>query len=347
MEGKGIFTISLDFELYWGFRDKRSLDSVQELLENTHRVFPRMLGIFRKYDVKATFATVGLLAAESREDMFRYIPSEKPQYTNPNLSPYTDEMILVGDNPDVDSNHYAGKLLDLLREYPEHEIGTHTFSHYYCQAEGGSLAAFRADLKAAEAISRDKNLGMDSIVFPRNECTPAHLEICKELGIKTYRGIEPIWFRNPKPNKRFEPVYRIIRTLDCYLNISGNHCYNLENIERGLPLNVPSSRFLRPYMPKGGRILETLKIRRIKKGMTQAAKKGKLFHLWWHPHNFGNNSEENLRTFDEILQHYKELERLYGFQSSTMGEVGTLVSTMQMSKNKSSYGDIDALPTVS
>jgi hypothetical protein len=188
---------------------------------------------------------------------------------------------------------------------------------------------------------------MDSIVFPRNECTPAHLEICKELGIKTYRGIEPIWFRNPKPNKRFEPVYRIIRTLDCYLNISGNHCYNLENIERGLPLNVPSSRFLRPYMPKGGRILETLKIRRIKKGMTQAAKKGKLFHLWWHPHNFGSNSEENLRTFDEILQHYKELERLYGFQSSTMGEVGTLVSTMQMSKNKSSYGDIDALPTVS
>ena len=61
-----------------------------------------------------------------------------------------------------------------------------------------------------------------------------------------------------------------------------------------------------------------LKMKRIKAQMTYAAKNDKLFHLWWHPHNFGNDIESqkddksvltqsNLCTYDPL-----KLERNQG-----------------------------------
>ena len=54
--------------------------------------------------------------------------------------------------------------------------------------------------------------------------------------------------------------------------------------------------------------------------MTNAAKKQSLFHLWWHPHNFGINQEENLYLLADILTHFKKLKKLYGMKSMTMNE---------------------------
>lgn len=59
---------------------------------------------------------------------------------------------------------------------------------------------------------------------------------------------------------------------------------------------------------------------RIKSGMTYAAKNNKLYHLWWHPHNFGCNQKENFQFLEEILLHYNKLNKRYGFCSITMSE---------------------------
>jgi peptidoglycan/xylan/chitin deacetylase (PgdA/CDA1 family) len=325
MKNNGVFVISLDFELYWGIRDKRPLPTVEEYLQNTHKIFPRMLAMFRKYEVKTTFAVVGLLAADSKEEMRQYIPSSQPKYSDSNLSPYTDGMIAVKESPEEDPYHFAGNLLQLLQEYPEHELGTHTFSHYYCLEEGASPESFKADLLAAKSIADNKGLAMDSLVFPRNQYNAAFMKICEEVGIKTYRGNERVWFCNPKPAGIIKLPTKIVRTLDSYINISGNHCYDLKELANGSPVDIPSSRFLRPYKPMGGSFSERLKLRRIKKGMTEAAKTGKLYHLWWHPHNFALNSEQNFKTFEAILQHYSELNTKYSFESRTMGEVGEML----------------------
>jgi peptidoglycan/xylan/chitin deacetylase (PgdA/CDA1 family) len=288
-----------------------------------------MLATFRKYEVKATFAVVGLLAADSKEELRQYIPSSKPKYNDSNLSPYTDGLTLVKESPEDDPYHYAGKLLDLLLDFPEHELGTHTFSHFYCQEDGATSESFRADLLAAKSIAHDKGLTIDSLVFPRNQYNAAFMKICKEVGIKTYRGNERVWFCNPKPAGIIKLPTKVVRTLDSYVNISGNHCYDLKELVNGSPVDIPSSRFLRPYKPLGGSLIERLKLRRIKKGMTEAAKTGKLYHLWWHPHNFASNSDQNLKTFEAVLQHYSELKSKYGFESKTMGEVGELLSSIK------------------
>ena len=55
--------------------------------------------------------------------------------------------------------------------------------------------------------------------------------------------------------------------------------------------------------------------------MTQAAKKNQVFHLWWHPHNFGNNTSENLIFLGEIIKHYVILKDTYGMKSLNMKSV--------------------------
>jgi hypothetical protein len=54
--------------------------------------------------------------------------------------------------------------------------------------------------------------------------------------------------------------------------------------------------------------------------MTVAARQGKVFHLWWHPHNFGLHTDENLAFLERILEHYAKLRHEYGFESAAMGD---------------------------
>ena len=55
--------------------------------------------------------------------------------------------------------------------------------------------------------------------------------------------------------------------------------------------------------------------------MEQAAINNEIYHLWWHPHNFGNNPENNLQDLVYILEVYKKLNLKYNFSSVTMAEL--------------------------
>ena len=55
--------------------------------------------------------------------------------------------------------------------------------------------------------------------------------------------------------------------------------------------------------------------------MTHAAKNDQLFHLWWHPHNFGNDIEANMLFLKEILKHFVLLKEKYNMSSLNMEEI--------------------------
>jgi hypothetical protein len=55
--------------------------------------------------------------------------------------------------------------------------------------------------------------------------------------------------------------------------------------------------------------------------MTYAAQNNLVYHLWWHPHNFGVNLEQNISMLNEILAHYKYLSHMYNFESVTMNDL--------------------------
>jgi hypothetical protein len=55
--------------------------------------------------------------------------------------------------------------------------------------------------------------------------------------------------------------------------------------------------------------------------METAARRRRLFHLWWHPHNFGVDLQENLAFLRKILDHFRILQDRYGMRSMTMAAV--------------------------
>ncbi|MFC4765118.1 polysaccharide deacetylase family protein [Dyella koreensis] len=321
----GIFTVSLDLELYWGVRDVRSIQSYEENLRGERQAIREMLALFDVHGVHATWATLGFVFFTDVAELRPQLPHDTPAYTKPDLSSYRyiDEHVWGGD----DEYHFAPEMIDLIRGYPGQEIGTHTFSHYYCLEDGQTIDAFRADLRAAVDTAKARGIDVSSLVFPRNQSNPAYLSVLQEFGIQCYRGNESAPFYKPKNHGQQTALVRGSRLLDAYFNVTGYNTHTLEDCASSRPFNIPSSRFLRPYTPVFA-WLDGLRLRRIKRAMHHAAVNQQLFHLWWHPHNFGAHVEQNQRFLARVLAYYAELRQRYGMQSLNMGEVSTLLEDL-------------------
>ena len=315
----GQLVISLDFEKYWGVFDVRTLESFTDSLNNVKPIVVRLLELCDTYNIKLTFATVGFLFAKSKEDLIKFFPSEKPNYTNKNFSPYS-LFETIGNSKDDATYYFADSLLKLIIKKGSHEIGSHTFCHYYCNETGQTSQQFEADLKAAIRIAKRYDVKIKSIVFPRNQLNKDYIKLCAQNGITSYRGTENHWMYDTNDTKQLEsPLHRIFRLLDAYLNISGHNTYKPQSLldsENNI-VNVRSSRFLRSHSKKL-QFLEPLKLNRIKKGLIHAAKNNEMYHLWWHPHNFGTNMEDNFMALEEIFKAYSKLNKEYNFESITM-----------------------------
>lgn len=322
---KGKFVISLDFELHWGVFDAITLKDYQKNLENVPTVIKRLIAMSDLYNVKLTFSTVGLLFAQNKEDIKKFMPAKIPEYKNIHLNPFR-LLNEVDDNETNNSIHYAKSIIEQIKLNGNHEIGTHTFAHYNCLAAGQDITDFTADLISATNIAKNMDIEIKSIVFPKNQVKNEYLHVCKELGITSFRGAENHILYNPNiTNRNF--LFRFIRFLDGYINISGYNTYSLHSLYHNSELiNLPSSRFLRPFIPKLS-WFEFLKRRRIKKAMRHAAIKDELFHLWWHPHNFGSNIDDNFKTLEIIFKEYKYLNEQFGLESITMTGLTNQIKT--------------------
>jgi hypothetical protein len=200
-------------------------------------------------------------------------------------------------------------------------MATHTYSHYYTLEEGTDSDSFQADIDQAKILAEKKGIALRSIVFPRNQYNADFLEVCRRSGIEIYRGTEKSWLYATRSRTDEKLLRRALRLADSYLNLSGYHTFDPGSCreENGM-WNIPSSRFLRPFDPKL-QILDALKLRRIQSAMQHAAKKGEVYHIWWHPHNFGAYIDQNFSFLEQILQYYQTLKNNYSFQSLNLAEI--------------------------
>jgi len=317
----GSLVISLDHELFWGVRDRRpeSLRAYEANLRGERAAISGILALFREYETRATWATVGFLFFGSREELLAHLPERRPAYAEPRFSPYAD-LALVGEDEERDPLRLGASTIDEILAVPGQEIGTHTFSHYYCLERGSDEASFRADLEAAVAAARRRGIELRSIVFPRNQANPTYLPVCAELGLVAFRGNERSRWYRPVSEKDNTALRRAVRAADVYLPLTGRHAYPREEVRGGPLADVRSSRFLRPFSPALAP-LEPLRLRRLERDLEHAARNGLVYHLWWHPHNFGIHTERNLATLRRLLEHAAALRQRYGFRSLTMADV--------------------------
>jgi peptidoglycan/xylan/chitin deacetylase (PgdA/CDA1 family) len=312
----GKFVISLDFELHWGGVELWDLTKKQNYFLNTRIAIPQMLQLFEEYKIHVTWATVGFLFAKNLQQLIEYSPKEKPTYNNDLLNYYNlINKNKIGNDEQDDPFHFGASLIEKIIKTQYQELASHTFCHYYCNEQGQNNIQFEGDCKAAQQIAIH-NFGkpLKSLVFPRNQFNKSYLEVAKKSGIQVFRSNPNVWFWQ----KNFGRLTPVFRAMDTLFSISRPLSFSEKEIisENGI-VQLPASRFFRPYVIKEKKIRK-LKLNRILNEMTFAAKNNRIYHLWWHPHNFGDAVKENLEDLEIILKHYNYLNLKYGFDSKSM-----------------------------
>ena len=311
----GTLIVSLDFELFWGMLEVHALEDYQANVLGGREAIPQLLKLFEKYNIHATWATVGFMFAENREELKLYFPEPqlRPSYTNEKLDPYS-WFEKIGEDEQEAPCFFAPSLIRLVSQAPGQEIGSHTFCHYYCREEGQTPQQFAADAKAARRIAADHGYDVTSVVLPRNQSEPEYAELLHQAGFTAFRDEEHDWIHE---KVKCWPLLRALRLVDAYLPITGYNGYH-PKMENGI-CNVMGSGVYRAIFPRL-RFLEGLKIHRIKMQMRHAAKKGLTYHLWWHPHNLGLETETHLQQLEDILSYYQRMKERYGMVSLNMRE---------------------------
>ena len=155
---------------------------------------------------------------------------------------------------------------------------------------------------------------MRSFAFPRNRV--GHLEVLRDHGFDCYRGPEPVWYeldRGPRALRRIghlgdvltarrPPVVLPDETLPGLWNLPGSMIYfPMHGARRFLPVSV--------------------RVARARKGLDAAARRSRVFHLWFHPTNLADESDRAFSGLRRILEHAASLRASQRLSVKPMSEV--------------------------
>ncbi len=237
--------------------------------------------------------------------------STESQPQQPADIPAQDQFLLVGRQGGEKDTPQA------VAQINERDVGTEDHS-------------FRADLASAVATAQRYGIHLQALVFPRNQFNPAYAQDIVDAGFRVCRINAAGWlYREGAGDRYFRPDVRAARLLDAYLGLAGSQVIAWDAIPfvNGLCC-LPESRFLRPFAPRL-RAIEPLRLERITGEIQKAARDRGVFHLWWHPHNFGRYTEENLALLRRILQAFQRCRETWGMRSLTMSDAAAVAASIQ------------------
>jgi hypothetical protein len=276
-----------------------------------------MLDLFHRRGIRATWATVGALLCESKDELL--VRAERAGLEVEAITKLEE----IGPDERADPYHYGASLARLIMSCPGQELGTHTFSHCCALEQGVTWETFSDDVAVAVTQLREWGISCKSIVFPRNQYGERALDACRSHGLTHYRGNEAQWYYAPAPGTKQTKARRLVRLADSYFDLSGANVSLPASADSDRLINVASSRFLRPYNRRFAP-LDGLRLRRIVKAMEKAATTGGIFHLWWHPENFGRHLAENMAMLIKALDCFEALKDEFGMQSRAMRDIDGL-----------------------
>jgi hypothetical protein len=307
---KGVFTLSLDFELIWGTADL-GLDNFKKLcLIEREMVIDRLLQLFEKYQFSATWAVLGHLFLDKCE-------SKHPEIARSDFAWLKEDWFAhdPGGIEDENSIHLGKSLVEKIRKsrVPQ-EIGSHSFSHIVFGDEGCSFETAESEISECVKIAETQGITLKSFVFPRNEI--GYLEVLKKFGFTNYRGVEPNWYENRNVPER---VRRGLRLFDV-LRAATPPTVMPELTKEGL-WNIPGSAMFFPMHGFRRHIPMNLRVKRVIKGLNSAVKKKEIFHLWFHPTNMCDELETMFDGLEKILAYASKLQEKGDLEFLTMEQV--------------------------
>ena len=313
--GRGMFTLSLDFELIWGTVDVRGPEPFRHTCETEREVvLDRLLELLSEFDISATWCIVGhlFLSSCTPRDGVKHPEIMRPSHAwtygdwfshDPSGSEETDPIF------------YGSSLIDKIRTCPvAQEIGCHSFSHVIFGDEGCSRETASSEVAECVRLARERGVDMRSFAFPRNSV--GHLDVLRECGFTCYRGPEPVWYesrRLPRPLKRLGHLADVIGARRPPVVVP-------EKSPEGI-WKVPGSMLYFPMRGPRRYVPLSVRVRRAIKGLERAAAERRIFHLWFHPTNLVDESERMFAGLRSIFERVDRLRRTSQIVVAPMGEL--------------------------
>jgi hypothetical protein len=324
MSAPGVFVISLDTELIWGSFDHIAPQSFAARYPNVRGTIRRLIELFERHDVPATWAVVGHLFLGSCARGADGHPH--PECVRPRhrwfagdwlgLDPCTDRL--------TDPLWYGDDIVDwLLAARTPQEIGSHSFSHVIFGDRGCSADVARSELRACAEQALRRGITLKSFVFPRN--SEGHHELLREFGITAFRGQDPTWYRQfPRAPRR------IAHLLDQAVAVAPPVSQPSERLP-GL-WNIPGSMLwmyregARRFVPLASRV------RKAKRGLRRASEQGAVFHLWCHPFQLSIDRDAMMGALDDVLSEAVRMRARGELEILTMGGLAAQLDSRRVSR---------------
>src|SRR5262245_265776 len=187
---RGVFTISLDFEMIWGTQDLFGPERFWRACEIERAcVIDRLLELLVEYELPATWFVVGHLLLDHCDANGGI---KHPEIIRPSHS-WTSKDWFEHDpgGYEADGSVFLGRsLVENIRQCPvPQEIGCHSFSHVVFGDRGCSRDTAVSEVAACVRVSTAMGITLRSFAFPRNKV--GHLDVLREYGFACYRGPEP------------------------------------------------------------------------------------------------------------------------------------------------------------
>jgi hypothetical protein len=215
--------------------------------------------------------------------------------------------------------NYALSLVPKILATPRQELASHTFFHDYAFDPGQTRADFAEDLPAAKRAAGRLGIEMHSLVFPWNQHNAEYLSVCRDEGFIVIRSIPGASLYTGSARSEDNVPRRVDRLADTHSpltkDVAASVCEPIDGV-----VAVPASRFLRSVNGKT-RVFERHRPSRITRSITATARSGGLFHLWWHPHDFGLDTQDDLDFLRRALDLYSLLKDSDNLRSLSIGEV--------------------------
>ena len=281
--------VSLDFELRWGLLDILGDDITRyrRNLEGVAEAIPRLLDLFSKRDVHATWATVGAVACESWDEWQARTPPT-PRYDDVGLR-WRESFRTIDPRGRL---YFAPDLVNAIRSSPGQELGSHTFNHVYVREPGFSREDAIADADAVVSLFRDRwDSRPSSVVFPRNQV--GHTDVLRTRGVTAWRENPHPSFWNATAASEQTRIVRLCRIADAMAPLGRRTAPAVEH---------RASFFVRMNLAEP---LWRAHRRRIVAD-ARALRAGEVLHLWWHPHNLGASPEKSVARIADLLDAVRE-----------------------------------------
>lgn len=309
---KGIFIVSIDVELAWGFNLEPLLNDhtakyLLKLISKSRASIKSLIELLEKHEIPATWGIVGHLLLDQCNKINGVPHSDMPR---PNIGIDIDWYALDPcTHVSADPLWYAPDIVnEVLSSSVNHELASHSFSHVDFSGCSRDVALVEVQ-KSKDLMENLFNITPKSFIFPKT--LVGHLDVLNENGFITFRGPKPTPRSKFGADSNISKLTELLKMKIVYPTLVGE-----PKLEKGL-WNIPGSLLFQRSRWISAKDLLKTSIVNVKKAVQSKA----LFHIILHDYSL--TTLDIQKALSKLLATVETLRNKGDIRVMTMKELAT------------------------